>query len=64
MRYRTAVKVGVVFADAKNKAGAKDFVSFLMQEENLTPYVEGALGRWYPVTKAAQAGRPASQGGV
>jgi multiple sugar transport system substrate-binding protein len=54
MRYRTAVKVGVVFAQAKNKAGAKDFVSFLMQEENLTPYVEGALGRWYPVTKAAQ----------
>jgi len=55
MRYRTAVKVGVIFAEAKNKASAKDFVSFLMQEENLTPYVEGALGRWYPVTKAAQA---------
>src|SRR5215813_10964176 len=55
MRYRTAVKLGVVFAQARNKAGAKDFVSFLMQEENLTPYVEGALGRWYPVTKAAQA---------
>jgi multiple sugar transport system substrate-binding protein len=54
MRYRTSVKLGVIFADAKNKAGAKDFVSFLMQEENLTPYVEGALGRWYPVTKAAQ----------
>jgi multiple sugar transport system substrate-binding protein len=54
MRYRTSVKLGVIFAEAKNKAGAKDFVSFLMQEENLTPYVEGALGRWYPVTKAAQ----------
>jgi len=54
MRYRTAVKVGVIFAEAKNKPGAKDFVSFLMQEENLTPYVEGALGRWYPVTRAAQ----------
>src|SRR6266481_1723591 len=54
MRYRTAVKVGVIFTEAKNKAGARDFVSFLMQEENLTPYVEGALGRWYPVTKAAQ----------
>jgi multiple sugar transport system substrate-binding protein len=54
MRYRTAVKVGVIFAEANNKAGAKDFVSFLMQEENLTPYVEGALGRWYPVTKAGQ----------
>ena len=54
MRYRTAVKVGVIFAEAKNKPRAKEFVSFLMQEENLTPYVEGALGRWYPVTKAAQ----------
>src|SRR5918993_4496953 len=54
MGYRTAVKVGVIFADAKQKARAKEFVSFLMQEENLTPYVEGALGRWFPVTKAAQ----------
>ena len=63
MEYRTAVKVGVVFEDAKNKARAKEFVAFLLQEENLTPYVEGALGRWFPVTKAAQerpvlAGRP------
>ena len=54
MGYRTAVKVGVVFAEAKQKQRAKEFVSFLMQEENLTPYVEGALGRWFPVTKAAQ----------
>jgi multiple sugar transport system substrate-binding protein len=54
MRYRTGIAVGVIFAEARNKARAKDFVSFLMQEENLTPYVEGALGRLYPVTKAAQ----------
>jgi multiple sugar transport system substrate-binding protein len=54
MGYRTAVKVGLIFADSKNKARAKEFVSFLLQEENLTPYVEGALGRWFPVTKAAQ----------
>ena len=54
MVYRAAVKVGVVFNQAKNKARAKDFVSFLLQEENLTPYVEGALGRWFPVTRAAQ----------
>jgi len=55
MVYRTAVKTGVVFKDAKNKQRAKEFVSFLMQEENLTPYVEGSLGRWFPVTKAGQA---------
>ncbi|HZP75485.1 MAG TPA: ABC transporter substrate-binding protein [Pseudolabrys sp.] len=54
MLYRAAVKVGVVFADAKNKKAARQFVSFLLQEENLTPYVEGALGRWFPVTKKAQ----------
>ena len=54
MVYRTAVKTGVIFKDAKNKAAAKQFVSFLLEEENLTPYVEGALGRWFPVTKAAQ----------
>ena len=55
MQYRTAVKTGVIFAEAKNKPAAKEFVKFIMQEENLAPYVEGALGRWYPVTKAGQA---------
>jgi len=54
MQYRTAVKTGVIFAEAKNKPAAKEFVKFIMQEENLAPYVEGALGRWYPVTKAGQ----------
>ncbi|HET7033669.1 MAG TPA: extracellular solute-binding protein, partial [Casimicrobiaceae bacterium] len=55
MVYRAAVKTGVVFAAAKNKKRAKEFVAFLLQEENLTPYVEGSLGRWYPVTKAGAA---------
>jgi multiple sugar transport system substrate-binding protein len=54
MVYRTAVKTGVVFAEGRNKEKAKEFVRFLLEEENLTPYVEGALGRWFPVTKAAQ----------
>jgi multiple sugar transport system substrate-binding protein len=57
MVYRAAVKTGVIFERARNKKRAKEFVAFLLQEENLTPYVEGALGRWYPVTKAA-AERP------
>ena len=55
MVYRTAVKTGVIFKDAKNKARAKEFITFLLQEENLTPYVEGSLGRWFPVTKEGQA---------
>ena len=54
MTYRAAVKTGVIFKDSKNKAGAKQFVAFLLDEANLTPYVEGSLGRWFPVTKAAQ----------
>jgi multiple sugar transport system substrate-binding protein len=55
MVYRTAVKVGVIFEASKNKAKAKDFLKFLMEEDNLRPYVEGALGRWFPVTLASQA---------
>jgi multiple sugar transport system substrate-binding protein len=55
MKYRTAVKTGVIFKDAKHKQRAKEFVAFLLQDENLTPYVEGSLGRWFPVTKAGQA---------
>src|SRR5262245_21317877 len=50
MVYRAAVKVGVVFEGAKNKRRAKEFVQFMMQDENLQPYVEGSLGRWFPVT--------------
>lgn len=54
MIYRAAVKTGVVFKDAKNKDAAKKFVAFLLEDANITPYVEGSLGRWFPVTKAGQ----------
>ncbi|MEP7281716.1 MAG: ABC transporter substrate-binding protein [Rubrivivax sp.] len=54
MIYRAAVKTGVIFKAAKNKAAAKKFVGFMLEEANLTPYVEGSLGRWFPVTKTAQ----------
>ena len=54
MIYRAAVKVGVIFENSKNKKRAKEFVAFMMQDDNLTPYVEGSLGRWYPVTKKGQ----------
>ena len=54
MVYRAAVKTGVIFKDAKNKEAAKKFVAFLLEDANLTPYVEGSLGRWFPVTKAGQ----------
>jgi multiple sugar transport system substrate-binding protein len=54
IKYRSDVKTGVIFSQSKNKAKAKEFVKFLLQEENLGPYVEGALGRWFPVTIAGQ----------
>ena len=54
MTYRAAIKTGVIFKDSKNKARAKEFLTFILQEENLTPYVEGSLGRWFPVTKTGQ----------
>jgi len=56
MVYRAAVKTGVIFKDAKHKALAKQFVAFMLDEANLQPYVEGSLGRWFPVqTKSQQA---------
>jgi multiple sugar transport system substrate-binding protein len=51
--YLAAIKLAVAFAGAKNEKRAREFLAFMMEEANLTPYTEGALGRWYPVTKAA-----------
>jgi multiple sugar transport system substrate-binding protein len=50
--YRAAVKTGVIFEASKNKKRAKEFVAFILADENLQPYVEGSLGRWFPVTKS------------
>jgi multiple sugar transport system substrate-binding protein len=54
MKYRSDVKIGVIFTASKNKAKGREFIKFLLQEENLQPYVEGGLGRWFPVTSAGQ----------
>ncbi len=54
MTYRAAVKTGVIFSAAKNKEAGKKFVAFMLDEANLGPYVEGSLGRWFPVLKANQ----------
>jgi len=51
---RADVKLGAIFQASKNKARARDFLKFLMEEDNLRPYVESALGRWFPVTKDGQ----------
>jgi multiple sugar transport system substrate-binding protein len=54
IKYRSDVKTGLIFAAAKHKAEGKEFIKFLLQEENVRPYIEGALGRWFPVTTASQ----------
>ena len=54
MLSRADVKLGVIFQSSRNKARARDFLKFLMEEANLRPYVESALGRWFPVTKDSQ----------
>ncbi|MBV9981727.1 ABC transporter substrate-binding protein [Bradyrhizobium sp.] len=54
IKYRSDVKTGLIFTAAKNKAEGKEFIKFLLQEENVRPYIEGALGRWFPVTSASQ----------
>lgn len=54
MVYRAAVKTGVIFKQAKHKEAAKKFVAFMLEEANLQPYVEGSLGRWFPVQKTSQ----------
>jgi multiple sugar transport system substrate-binding protein len=54
MLSRADVKLGAIFQASKNKAHARDFLKFLMEEDNLRPYVESALGRWFPVTKDGQ----------
>ena len=55
MVYRAAVKTGVIFEDAKNKARAKEFVHVhAAGREPARRTSKGALGRWFPVTKAAQ----------
>jgi multiple sugar transport system substrate-binding protein len=51
--YLAATKTAVIFEQAKNKKRAMEFMAFFMKDENLRPFVEGSLGRWYPATVAA-----------
>src|SRR6185436_3816699 len=48
IKYRSDVKTGMMFTVAKNKAEGKEFIKFLLHEENLRPYIERALRRWSP----------------
>jgi multiple sugar transport system substrate-binding protein len=47
--YMTAIKNAVIFKASNNKEGAKEFMRYLYEPENIGPYLEGSIGRWFPV---------------
>jgi multiple sugar transport system substrate-binding protein len=51
IEYTASIKTAVIFKQAKNKEAAKEFMRFFLQPENLGPYLEGSLARWFPVDK-------------
>jgi len=51
IEYTTSIKTAVIFKNSKNKALAKEFMKFFLQPDNLGPYLEGSLARWFPVDK-------------
>ena len=52
IEYMTSIKTALIFEQAQNPEGAKEFMRFLLKPENLGPYLEGSIGRWFPVTKS------------
>lgn len=47
--YLVAIKQLILFAESKHQQAAKNFLSYLIQPENLKTYFHSAAGRWYPV---------------
>ena len=43
------IKQVVLFASSPNQETAKEFLAYLVQPEHLGPYLEGSLGRYFPV---------------
>lgn len=48
LRPIVSVKQVVLFESSAHQEMAKDFLSYLVQPENLGPYLEGSLGRYFP----------------
>jgi multiple sugar transport system substrate-binding protein len=51
IEYTTSIKTAVIFKQAQNKAAAKEFMRYLLQPDNLGPYLENSLARWFPVDR-------------
>jgi len=48
-RYLVSVKQLVIFTSSPHPKLAKEFLSYLVQPENLGPYIKGAKGRYFPI---------------
>lgn len=48
-KYLVSVKQVLTFTESKHPEAAKDFLSYLIQPENLGEYLEGSAGRYFPV---------------
>lgn len=53
MNYLVSIKQALIFRAGKNTKAAKEFLSYLIQPERLNTYVQGSLGRWFPVMPAS-----------
>jgi multiple sugar transport system substrate-binding protein len=51
IEYIASIKTAVIFKQGKNQAAAKEFMRYFLRPENLGPYLEGSLARWFPVDK-------------
>jgi multiple sugar transport system substrate-binding protein len=49
IEYIASIKTAVIFKDAPNKEAAKEFMRFFLQPDQLGPYLENSLARWFPV---------------
>ncbi|MEB3340859.1 ABC transporter substrate-binding protein [Okeania sp.] len=48
-RYLVSVKEPVIFTSSPHPKLAKEFLSYLVQPENLGAYIKGAKGRYFPI---------------
>ncbi|WP_026784779.1 ABC transporter substrate-binding protein [Pleomorphomonas koreensis] len=51
LKTRATYLPGVIFKDSKNKELAKKFLTFLLKDENLNPYIDATKGRLFPSKK-------------
>jgi multiple sugar transport system substrate-binding protein len=51
IEYTTSIKTAVIFRQAQHKPAAKEFMRYLLRPENLGPYLENSLARWFPVDR-------------